>query len=135
MRRRRPCSRTRETLLYLRGKSVRLAVLTNSGRKAAYAVLRRGGILDCFDFVLTREDVDTMKPSPDGVLRAIQRFSMPIEEICYVGDGILDIMAAKKAGLRIISVATGISSSDQLRAGGADVVIPSLGELPPLLNL
>lgn len=126
---------TRETLLYLRSRFARLAVLTNSGRKAAYAVLQRGRIFGCFDFVLTREDVDTMKPSPDGVLKAVQRFSLPKEEIYYVGDGILDIIAAKKAGLRIVSVATGIYSSGQLRANGADFVIPSLKQLPALLNL
>jgi phosphoglycolate phosphatase-like HAD superfamily hydrolase len=76
-----------------------------------------------------------MKPSPDGVLKAVQRFSLPKEEIYYVGDGILDIIAAKKAGLRIVSVATGIYSSGQLRANGADFVIPSLKQLPALLNL
>lgn len=126
---------TKKTLLYLRARSVRLAVLTNSGRKAAYAVLRRGEILDCFEFILTREDVDVMKPDPDGILRAVRKFSMPKGDICYVGDGVLDIVAARNAGLRIVSVATGVHSSDQLLAGGADMVIASLEELPALLGL
>jgi len=126
---------TKEILLRLRSRAVRLAVLTNSGRKAAYSVLRRGRILDCFDFVLTREDVDTMKPSPDGILKAVSRFSLPKEEVCYVGDGILDIVAAKRAGLRVISVATGIHTAGRLREEGADRVISSLKELPEALGL
>lgn len=126
---------TRKTLLYLRGKSIRLAVLTNSGRRAAYSVLRRGKILECFDFILTREDVGTMKPSPEGVLKALERFSLPKEEVCYVGDGIFDVMAAKKVGLKVISVATGIYTPDRLREEGADFVISSLKELPKVLRL
>jgi HAD superfamily hydrolase (TIGR01549 family) len=126
---------TKKTLLYLRNRSVRLGVLTNSGRKAADEVLAKGRLLDCFDFVLTREDVDSMKPSPEGVLKAVQMFSLPKEQVYYVGDGILDIIAAKKAGLRIISVATGMYPPDRLRADGADFVVSSLRELPSLLKL
>jgi HAD superfamily hydrolase (TIGR01549 family) len=126
---------TRETLLCLRRGRIRLGVLTNSGKGAAHEVLRKGKLLDSFDFILTREDVDTMKPSPDGLLKAVKGFSLPKEQVYYVGDGILDIVAAKRAGLRIISVATGRYSQERLRDEGADYVISSLTELPSLLGL
>lgn len=126
---------TKTTLLYLRSRSIRLAVLTNSGRKAAFSILRKGRILGCFDFVLTREDVETMKPSPAGILQAVGRLSLPKEEVCYVGDGIFDIMAAKGAGLRVVSVATGIYTPDRLRHEGADFVISSLEKLPAILGV
>jgi HAD superfamily hydrolase (TIGR01509 family) len=126
---------SRKTLLYLRARHVRLGVLTNSGRKAAYRALRRGGILGCFDFVLTREDVENMKPRPEGLLEAVRRFSLPKEQVFYVGDGLLDIAAAKGAGLKVISVATGIQTADRLREGGADFVITSLKELPRILGV
>jgi phosphoglycolate phosphatase len=125
----------REALLYLRSKRVRLGVLTNSGRKAAYHVLRRGRMLDCFDFVLTREDVETMKPRPEGVLEAVRRFSLPKKKVFYVGDGLLDIAAAKAAGLKVISVSTGTQTADRLREAGADFVISSLRELPGVLGV
>lgn len=126
---------TRETLVYLRSRAVHMAVLTNSGRKAAYSVLRRGKILDCFDFILTRDDVETLKPSPEGVLKAVETFSVPKEEVWYVGDGLFDIEAAKKAGLMVVSVATGIYTADRLREEGADFVISSLKELPGILHV
>ncbi|HME18850.1 MAG TPA: HAD family hydrolase [Nitrososphaerales archaeon] len=126
---------TKKTLLYLRSRSVRLGVFTNSGRRAAYSLLRNGGILECFDFVLTREDVDTMKPSPAGILKALERFSLPKEEVCYVGDGIFDITAARAAGLKVVSVATGNYTPERLRKEGADFVISSLAELPGILGV
>jgi HAD superfamily hydrolase (TIGR01509 family) len=126
---------TKKTLLYLKSRSVRLAVFTNSGRRAAHSLLRKGGIFECFDFIITREDVGVMKPSPAGILKALERFSLPKEEVCYVGDGIFDITAAKAAGLKVVSVATGNYTPERLRLEGADFVISSLEELPGILGV
>jgi HAD superfamily hydrolase (TIGR01549 family) len=126
---------TIRALEYLRGRSLRLGVLTNSGRKAAYPVLRRGGIFGFFEFVISREDVDAMKPSPEGILLALERFDVDREDLCYVGDGLLDVAAAKAAGVRVVSVATGTQPADRLRQEGADVLIRSLDELPGAIGV
>jgi HAD superfamily hydrolase (TIGR01662 family) len=126
---------TRDTLLRLRSGSIKLAVLTNSGRKAAYKVLRKADVLDCFEFVFTREDVDMMKPSPEGILKAVQRLSLSKDDVYYVGDGLLDIQAAKRAGLKVVSVATGNYTEERLKQEGADFVLSSLEELPALLGV
>jgi phosphoglycolate phosphatase len=126
---------TRETLDYLRSKSVRLAVLTNSGRRAAAEVLTRARLQDCFEFVLCREDVATMKPRPDGLVRAISLLGMPRSQIFYVGDSKYDIIAAKQAGLRFVAVPTGNYDETKLRGEGADYVISSILELPGLLGV
>lgn len=125
---------TRDTLVSLKKMALRLAVLTNSGRRAAEVVLRKGGLYDCFEFVLTREDVGMMKPSPEGILLALRRFDLPREEVYYVGDGLLDITAAKRARLKVVSVATGNYTPEKLRQEGADIVISSLKGLPEVLR-
>lgn len=126
---------TRETLDYLRSKSVRLGVLTNSGRRAAAAILRSTGLQDCFEFVLCREDVAMMKPRPDGLVRAISMLGMPRDQIFYVGDSRYDIIAAKQAELRVVAVSTGNYDAAKLREEGADYVISAISELPGLLGV
>jgi len=126
---------TRETLDYLSSKSVRLGVLTNSGRRAAAEVLRRAGLEGCFEFVLCREDVAMMKPRPDGLVRAISILGMPRDRIFYVGDSRYDIIAAKQAGLRVVAVTTGKYNETRLKEEGADYVISSISELPGLLGV
>ncbi|MGD0396643.1 MAG: HAD family hydrolase [Nitrososphaerales archaeon] len=126
---------TRETLDYLKSRSVRLGVLTNSGRRAASEILRSAGLLDCFEFVLCREDVAMMKPRPDGLVRVISMLGMPKDRIFYVGDSRYDIIAAKQAGLRVVAVPTGNSDEARLREEGADYVISSISELPGLLGV
>lgn len=120
---------TLETLRRLRARSVRLVVLTNSGRRSALQLLRKYSLLEFFDFVLTREDVDAMKPNPEGIQKAVSMLSLPKEEVCYVGDSPYDVVAAKRAGLKVISVATGNYDRERLKLEGADVVIESIGKL------
>ncbi len=120
---------TRESLDLLKAKGVRLAVLTNSGRKAALETLRRTGLLDCFEFVLTRDDTDTMKPRPEGLKKAASMLGLPADSVYYVGDSPYDISAAKHAGIKAVSVATGNYTAGRLREEGADHVIFSITEL------
>ena len=115
-----------ESLTYLKSRGVRLAVLTNSGRKAATMTLAKAGLSNFFEFVLTRDDTQSLKPRPEGLKKAVLMLRVPIGDVYYVGDSILDIRAAKAAGLRIISVATGSYSEDRLRGEGADHVVSNL---------
>jgi len=126
---------TRKVLIGLRDNSIRLGVLTNAGKKAAFSVLRRGKLLDCFEFVLTREDVASMKPSPEGIVLAVRRFGLPRRDVFYVGDGVFDIIAAKSARVKVVSVATGLYDVQRLRQEGSDAVIGSLSELPRAIGL
>jgi HAD superfamily hydrolase (TIGR01509 family) len=120
---------TRESLDSLKARGVRMAVLTNSGRKAAMEALTRAGLLDCFEFVLTRDETETMKPRPEGLRKAASMLGLPADSVYYVGDSPYDIAAAKHAGIKVVSVATGNYTAERLREEGADHVISSITEL------
>ena len=130
-----PYPKAAETLASLKARGLRLGVLTNSGRKAASESLGKAGLIGFFEFVLTRDDIDTMKPRPDGLLKALSLLKLRGEEVAYVGDAPLDIVAARLAGVRMISVATGNYTAERLRSEGADSVVSSLAELPDLLSV
>jgi phosphoglycolate phosphatase-like HAD superfamily hydrolase len=52
-----------------------------------------------------------------------------------IGDTLLDVKAAHDGGARIIAVATGVHSTDQLIESGADVVLNSLADLGHFLTV
>jgi HAD superfamily hydrolase (TIGR01509 family) len=124
-----------DALRYLKSKGVRLAVLTNSGRIASSESLSKAGLEGFFEFVLTRDDTETMKPRPEGLSQAAAMLQVPKEAVYYVGDSPYDIIAARQAGIHIVSVATGNYTMERLRADGADHVIPALSELPRVLGV
>jgi len=130
-----PLPRTREVLVNLKAKGVRLAVVTNSGRTAATRSLTIAGLLGLFEFVLTRNDTETMKPRPEGLLQAVSILSLPKDDVYYIGDTPYDVMAAKEAGVKSVSVATGSYSLDRLAAEGPDFVISSISELGSVLRV
>ena len=125
----------RQALDALLSRGVRLAVLTNSGKRAANASLSRAGLLDCFEFVLTRDDTEIMKPRPEGLEMAAARFGIPKGSVFYVGDSAFDIQAAKAAGIRVVSVATGTYSAERLKSEGSDYTISRLSELSAILGV
>jgi phosphoglycolate phosphatase-like HAD superfamily hydrolase len=51
-----------------------------------------------------------------------------------VGDTPLDVAAGRQGGARVVAVATGRFGPDELRAAGADAVLPDLGDTAAVLD-
>ena len=128
-----PIAGTTDVLVKLRSSSVRLATLTNSGRAPSDWLLKKYGLHSYFDFTLTRDDVEAMKPRSDGMLKAIELMEFPKDELLYVGDSVIDVLAAKGAGLKIASVITGRYTAERLRGEGSDYILDSLSGLVDLV--
>ncbi|HUI00753.1 MAG TPA: HAD family hydrolase [Nitrososphaerales archaeon] len=116
-----------------RGDSVKLAILTNSGRPATRYAMERFGFGKYLDRTFTRDDLPVMKPRPEGVKAALKVLSVTPEEAVFVGDSRVDILAAKGAGVRMVSVPTGGYDLATLRKDGPDHEVSSLAELDGLL--
>jgi len=124
-----------DTLRKLRSKGVRLCVLTNSGRRPASVSLAKSDLSSYFEFVLTRDDTERMKPRPDGLIKAVGMLGLPREAVFYVGDSTYDVMAARQAGVKSVGVSTSNYSMEQLSAAGADFVVPSISGILGILGI
>lgn len=62
-------------------------------------------------------------------IRACAKHGVPFhrDTTVLVGDTVRDVEAARDGGARIVAVATGIATVDELRAAGADAVLSDLG--------
>jgi phosphoglycolate phosphatase-like HAD superfamily hydrolase len=69
-----------------------------------------------------------------AVARAHESHGVPPERCIVVGDTELDVACARAAGARIVAVATGIRSFDELAALGPDRVVASLAPIEPILE-
>ena len=112
---------------------ITLALLTNSGRAATKYALESLGFAKYFGRSFTRDDLPVMKPRPEGITTALEALGLRRSEVLYVGDSPTDIIAARAAGIRIASVASGRYDVDALRRLGADYTLGSLAELETLL--
>ncbi|MEV8061476.1 haloacid dehalogenase-like hydrolase [Streptomyces antimycoticus] len=55
-------------------------------------------------------------------------------ETVIVGDTLMDIATAKAGDARVVAVATGSVSADELHRGGADIVLPDLADTQAVLD-
>jgi HAD superfamily hydrolase (TIGR01509 family) len=112
---------------------ITIALLTNSGRAATRYAMETLGFKRYFQKTFTRDDLPAMKPRPEGITAALKALGLAESEVLYVGDSPTDIIAARGAGIRIASVASGRYDVDAMRKLGPDFVLGSLSELEDLV--
>ena len=116
-------------LLSALGEKYPLAVVSNKPDRAVKelakiyfpALYTRGESTDC-----------PRKPAPDMVRMAIQ--ALGAENCIYVGDGEVDVMTAKNAGVPCIAVTWGFRDVETLRTAGAEHFCHTPADLPAIIE-
>ncbi|MHA2156207.1 MAG: HAD family hydrolase [Candidatus Hodarchaeales archaeon] len=91
-----------------------LAIFTGKSRYTNTISLEELGITDCFDLIYTGSDVENSKPYPDALFRILEDLSLNPEEVIFIGDSHLDIIAGKAAGVPTAGVTWGSVEIDKL---------------------
>ena len=93
------------TLKVLKEKGFLLGIVSNG---SPYLLKKRfGPFLDFFDVLADSKSLGIRKPSPYPIHYACRKLNIPIDEADFVGDTIVDLLAAKNAKIQIILVKTG----------------------------
>ena len=119
---------TRSILELLSEKGIKKGLVTNSGRKAVQLALIRHGLEHGFDVVVTRDEVDRLKPYGDGIESALRILNVPIENAMYIGDSINDMLAAKNANVFSIIINRQANCFEKLKKSSPNYIVNSLSE-------
>jgi len=94
---------TRDMLVALRGRGIRLGVLSNRDREfldREIATIDENHWTELFDTVVGGDAADRRKPAPDPIYRALENLGAPAgPHTWYVGDSTTDTISAKDAGV------------------------------------
>ncbi len=94
-----------KTLKLLKKKGYLLGIVSNG---SPYLLKKRfRPYLNLFDVLADSKTLGIRKPSPFPIQYACKRLKIPINETIFVGDTIVDLLAAKNAKIQIILVKTG----------------------------
>src|SRR3989338_213087 len=127
-----PKDGVRETLEKLRGKFV-VGVVTSSRKDHLEIILGKTGLRSFFDFLLTADDVAKLKPDPELYLKALELSQQSREHCIALEDSPHGARAAKAANLTCYAIPSVFTK--ELDFSYADKVLPSMRELPELLDL
>lgn len=108
---------TEELLRHLNQSGVRWAIATTGGQKQTKRLLRN--LKPSPKIVVTGDDVEKAKPSPDVFVLAAQRLGTPIDHCIVVGDSVWDMLAAGRSKALAVGILAGGYSQEELERSGA----------------
>ncbi|MEO1923004.1 MAG: HAD-IA family hydrolase, partial [Nautiliaceae bacterium] len=82
----------------------RLGIVTTKTGEYSKELLKHFGIMDYFEVLIGREDVENPKPHPEPILKALYKMKASKEAAWMIGDTCLDMVSAKEAGINYIGV-------------------------------
>lgn len=81
-----------------------MAVGTGGSRRLSVRTLGIIGLQDCFDILVSSEDVTSYKPHPETFLKCAGQMGVDPADCEVFEDGILGIQAARAAGMMVVDV-------------------------------
>jgi len=119
-----------ETLRCLQDAGIRLAVATDAESVQADRRLRKTGLIDFFEVVVTPEVSGRRKPEPDSLLYALRRLDAAPEEAMMVGDSPRrDIAPGRQLGMVTAFAAYGDWRRSSAADVAADIVLAEFSEI------
>jgi len=121
--------RVHETLVALRARGVKLAVVTNKESRHTAAVLAAHQLAPLLDRVISGDTLPSRKPDAAGIESCLAAFGVPRQRALFVGDSSIDVAAARNAGIAVWAVPYGYNGGQPVADCGPDRVIGDCAEL------
>ena len=112
----------RETLRALAERGYALSVASNKPARFGEPILEHLGMLPFVSAVEGPDRAGTTKPEPTMLRRCLSAMGIDASSGAYVGDMVLDVESAARAGLPVVLVCGGSSPEAELRATGQTVL-------------
>lgn len=116
-----------ELLQGLADQGIKYAIVTRNCRSAVTLSLETSGI--AADVLLTRDDVERVKPHPGHLLKALEILGVRSENALTVGDHWMDVLAGKAAGTKTVGFLRARRREDFFDSEPPDFIIKDLAEL------
>ncbi len=91
-----------------------LGVVTTKTARYSVELLEHMGLMDLFEVLVGREDVDNPKPHPEPIFKALDLLERGARNCWMVGDTLLDVDAAKAAGVTPFALTCGYGDAEEL---------------------
>lgn len=107
----------------LKSNNFKLAVGSSGPSENVDLLMKALKIEEFFDSVITAEDIQNGKPSPDVFLLASEKINIKPENCVVIEDAPVGIEAAKRANMKCIALTT---THEIVKLHGADIIVQDL---------
>ena len=106
---------------------LKLAIASSSPRDWVEGLMGERGLLECFEAIVTRDDVAMVKPDPELYATAVARVGSGPASAFAIEDSFNGVTSAKRAGLLCVAVPNEMTRD--MDFGQADIRLGSLAEM------
>lgn len=119
----------RETLVALKEKGIRMAIVTSRERTSLERIMEDQGIGSFFETCVTEAEGYRSKPAPDMAQALLDRMGLTPDEALVVGDTTYDIDMGNSSGCRTVAVTYGNHDAPTLQSSSPTFLIDHFGDL------
>ncbi len=99
----------------LASKNARLGIVTTKTGRYSRILMEHFELMQHFEVLIGREDVQNPKPHPEPINKAIEFLKVNKEDCWMVGDTRMDLIAAKSAGIKSVAVVSEYEPLEELK--------------------
>ena len=103
-----------------------LGIVTTKTKRFSIELLKYMGILEHFSVIIGREDVQNPKPHAEPILKAMSILKANADKTWMIGDTPMDIISAKRAGIKSIGITCGYATIQELEKHTINIAQNSL---------
>lgn len=118
-----------ELVLSLKHAGIPVGICSNKPKPFTMLILKALDLAQTFDVICGPEDAPNQKPDPGMLKEAAGRLAVAPDDVLYVGDMVVDILAGRAAGCLVWVVSTGSDSAETLRNSNPDALFQNLWEM------
>ncbi|MFJ6941155.1 HAD family hydrolase [Streptomyces sp. NPDC101132] len=119
----------RDLVRAVAARGMRVVLASSASADEVAAIRKALGVDDVVHGATSADDVESTKPAPELVERALELAGVEAGEAVFVGDTVWDVKAAARAGVACVGLLTGGVSEAELTAAGPVTVYRGPGEL------
>ena len=112
-----------ELIKSLRKHRFKMAIASSTTMENIRLITGSLGIDNCFQSIVTGQDVTEGKPSPQSFLLAAQRLGVEPKNCIVIEDSVAGVTAAKRAGMRCLAIT---NTHPRERLAEADLIVDTL---------
>lgn len=124
----------KEILVNLKNKNYPIGIFTGKGKDSSMITLTKLGVDKYFNLIVTGDDVENPKPSPEGIQKFVNHFGLKPEKVLMIGDSVHYVISAKAAGVKIASVLWDSYGKEEVKTLQSDYYFHSVEELKKFVN-
>ena len=109
----------------LKSKGYKLGLVSGSTKEQIDIILKKLKIKDQFEVIVSTEDVQNSKPSPEGYILAAKKLGIKPKDCIVIEDATQGVKSGKNARMKVIGITNGSEQDLSL----ADIIFNSLDEV------